>query len=241
MTYDEAKRLHVCLCAANAATPPDQRCPVHTPTGRTITLPNGSAFTERYARIPDRFRPGMMEEAPNPLLSVVDYADLELRVLAGCEVPADRIYGSAGNSASESRRAYAAEKAANPSPEALEEGKRLKDAGYRQLSRKHRIVARLPPGKTGLEALREADSEAYERVMRLAEESAAEDYRRFHARGEDRRELSIEEFAAFRKAGGRRWLFFRFRERRSFYRTVPLRAFISCRRSGTTEGRKSGA
>jgi hypothetical protein len=54
---------------------------------------------------------------------------------------------------------------------------------------------------TGLQALRLYDEGEYDRVMRFAENMAANSYRR-RPRKEDELTLSIAHFAAFRKAGG---------------------------------------
>lgn len=78
-------------------------------------------------------------------------------------------------------------------------------AGYRQISRRYRTVARLPEGKTGKEALRTAarrdvyDVDGW--VETLGEEAAASRYLRCYAT--DRLTLTREEFDAFLKEGGR--------------------------------------
>jgi hypothetical protein len=72
--------------------------------------------------------------------------------------------------------------------------------GYQQISRKYRHVARLPEGKTGLQALMEVDPLLAKRMLDSAESYAKEHYLRVHAK--DKLTLSEEEFEAFKKAGG---------------------------------------
>lgn len=80
---------------------------------------------------------------------------------------------------------------------------KMVEDGYQQISRKYRLVARLPKGETGLEALKRVDLRSYLRIMNQAEHSAADTYRRMHAREEGNEiELDEKEFEAFRKAGG---------------------------------------
>jgi hypothetical protein len=69
--------------------------------------------------------------------------------------------------------------------------------GYEQTSRKYRIVARLPPGKTGLEALAEVDPGLAANILRNANEQAAQQFRRVHAQGEDQLTLTWGEFNEF--------------------------------------------
>lgn len=57
----------------------------------------------------------------------------------------------------------------------------LLQQGVKQLSRKYRLVARLPVGMTGLDALRERSPERYADVMRRAEQWAADEYRQYVA------------------------------------------------------------
>ncbi len=75
--------------------------------------------------------------------------------------------------------------------------------GYKSTSNKYRNVARLPEGKTGLEALRDCAPEEYARIMEQAERQAADRYRRFNAAEHgDQETLTVDEFKAFRSAGG---------------------------------------
>jgi hypothetical protein len=77
--------------------------------------------------------------------------------------------------------------------------------GVRQLSRKYRTVARLPPGMTGLQALQERAPERYKEVMKRAEEWAAEDYCRYVAeKYGDHFELTVEQFNEYLAKTGRR-------------------------------------
>lgn len=72
------------------------------------------------------------------------------------------------------------------------------------ISNRYRLIARLPEGKTGLEALKERAPESFEHIMQHAEQLAADEYRRTYARQHgDEVELSSEDYSAFRKAGGR--------------------------------------
>ncbi len=86
------------------------------------------------------------------------------------------------------------------SPE--DEARLLVFEGFQQTSGKYRQVARVPRGKSGLEALLEADPKAHARIMQKAEAVASDHYRRCCAEGDDKRALSPEVFKAFRKAGG---------------------------------------
>lgn len=75
--------------------------------------------------------------------------------------------------------------------------------GYMQTSARFRCVARLPEGKTGLEALRDVAPNDYARIMGQAERNAADEFRRIYAeRCGLQIQLGPEEFAAFKKAGG---------------------------------------
>lgn len=77
--------------------------------------------------------------------------------------------------------------------------------GVRQLSRKYRTVARLPPGMTGLEALKERAPEKYKEVMKWAEERAADVYCRYEAQKHgDQFDLSVEQFNEYLAKTGRK-------------------------------------
>lgn len=82
---------------------------------------------------------------------------------------------------------------------------RLIDEGWEQTSRKYRAVARLPAGKTGLQALLEVDPLRVLRLLENAEMWAADEFRRVHSHEENgmRQELTNVEFHAFRAAGGK--------------------------------------
>lgn len=80
----------------------------------------------------------------------------------------------------------------------------LLQQGVAQLSRKFRHVARLPPGMTGLEALRERAPNRYAEVMRRAEQWAADEYRHYVAQyHDDSFTLTVEEFSEFLTKTGR--------------------------------------
>jgi hypothetical protein len=73
--------------------------------------------------------------------------------------------------------------------------------GYFQVSRAHRRVARLPPGKTGVQALVEAAGEnRVDWAKGLGEGGAGDQYLRVYTK--DAVVLSREEFARFRALGG---------------------------------------
>lgn len=81
-------------------------------------------------------------------------------------------------------------------------------SGVEQLSRKYRLVARLPPGMTGLEALRERAPDRYhaltKRMAETTERLAADEYRRWVAKDHgDEFELTVEEFSEFLAKTGR--------------------------------------
>jgi hypothetical protein len=76
--------------------------------------------------------------------------------------------------------------------------------GYQSTSNKYRTVARLPAGKNGIEALREIAPSEYHHIMERIEQECARTYRRLYAEKHgDQLELSIEEFQAFKRAGGK--------------------------------------
>lgn len=77
-------------------------------------------------------------------------------------------------------------------------------AGYEQVSRKFRRIARLPPGETGRQALERVDSQYVRDVEAQIERTCAEMYRRVYAEREGNMvELTVEEFAEFLYATGR--------------------------------------
>jgi len=94
--------------------------------------------------------------------------------------------------------------------ETIKEAQALIDQGYHQTSRKYRHVARLPEGKTGIEALAEASAkyrpgDALEWATRLGEQAAGGHFRRVYAVCYPglRREVSEAVFAAFKALGGK--------------------------------------
>lgn len=98
---------------------------------------------------------------------------------------------------------FSAEMTAEISSEDMTTGMNLVAEGWVQISRRHRMVARLPKGKTGLQALQERDLGAYKRLMERVEREAASTFLRVYSNREgERRELTLPEFAAFRKLGG---------------------------------------
>lgn len=87
-----------------------------------------------------------------------------------------------------------------------EEGAQLVKEGWKQTSRKYRMIARIPEGYTAIEALKESDPKAAEDLLRRLNQWAANSFRRL-GRPSDKfkdcfRELDEETFKAFRKAGG---------------------------------------
>lgn len=82
-------------------------------------------------------------------------------------------------------------------PVLKEKAERLVSEGWEQISRKYRMLARLPPGLTGLEALREHDHKLVDRFLAVAEDNARFQYLRVYAPEEHRIELTREEFAAY--------------------------------------------
>lgn len=96
-----------------------------------------------------------------------------------------------------------------PEKKHLDAAKELIANGYYQVSRSHRIVARLPEGMTGSEALlREAKKgrpwDAEEWVKALGEGHAGDHFLRCYAQSRELwKELDRPTFAAFRSLGGR--------------------------------------
>jgi hypothetical protein len=76
-------------------------------------------------------------------------------------------------------------------------------AGFQQVSRKYRRLARTPANKTALEALAEVAPEYARQILAHAEDRAARHFRAVHASGEDRIELSAEEFKEYLGKTGR--------------------------------------
>lgn len=94
--------------------------------------------------------------------------------------------------------------------EHIDHAMRLINEGACQVSRKHRMVARLPPGKTGVQALIEAERASEhphpnleEWARGMGEAHAGDHYMRCYADQEGNIvTLDIPTFAAFRKLGG---------------------------------------
>ncbi len=115
----------------------------------------------------------------NQDLSVLDSGEAEWLISQGKELPEKR------------------------EPQVMRDGKELVAAGYKQRSRKYRLVAKLPDGETGLEALKRCNPSAFRNIMDFAEHKAADHYRAYNAQAEGNElELTAEEFKAFREAGG---------------------------------------
>jgi hypothetical protein len=74
-------------------------------------------------------------------------------------------------------------------------------AGFHQVSRRHGLLAKIPEGMTGREALQSAESG---RVVsrELREADAASQYRRCYARKPDRIRVTQSKMTLFRKSGG---------------------------------------
>ncbi len=81
--------------------------------------------------------------------------------------------------------------------------KELVSAGYKQISSKYRIVARLPEGKSGYEALRDADPDFAGRLLANFQRDCEDQFLRVCANNSHRMTLDELTFAAFRAAGGR--------------------------------------
>jgi hypothetical protein len=91
-----------------------------------------------------------------------------------------------------------------PQEEADALAKKLRAEGFKQTSNKFRHVARLPPGKTGLEALAELEPEYVRALQQRVEDQAAEHYLRVYAaRAGLEQTLDLRTFQAFKRAGGR--------------------------------------
>lgn len=86
-------------------------------------------------------------------------------------------------------------------PKMLDDGEALFAAGYRQTSAKMRMVARVPPGMTPLEALKECAPKlaAHFKRVGMSTERVADYYRRTHAQGEDQLTLTMPQFRAFKE------------------------------------------
>ena len=72
--------------------------------------------------------------------------------------------------------------------------------GYVQISRKRRLIRRLPVGKTGLQALQEVAPEMAAHLLAKTEEWATQIYMRTYGKPEDELALTDAEFLAFYKA-----------------------------------------
>ena len=76
-------------------------------------------------------------------------------------------------------------------------------AGFQQVSRKYRMLARLPPGMTGLEALATVDPQLAAHMLLNANRQAAEQYMRVYAKGPDQVTLTEHEFDEYLGKTGR--------------------------------------
>lgn len=85
-----------------------------------------------------------------------------------------------------------------------ETARRLVAEGWESTSNSYRNVARLPEGKSGLEALKEVAPDEYHHLTETIERRAANVYRRIYATeaAGTKRSLDRETFAAFKRAGG---------------------------------------
>ena len=84
-----------------------------------------------------------------------------------------------------------------------EKAQALIDQGYKQTSRRHRLVSRVLPGKTALEAMEEIDPDYVRDLHERMERMAADHYRRMHADHQgDQEQLDIQTFVAYRALGG---------------------------------------
>lgn len=77
--------------------------------------------------------------------------------------------------------------------------KTLIDSGFQQISRKYRMLARVPEGMTGVEAMRRASPAFVANLEANMERMCADQYMRCYARADEKIELSIEEFTEFLK------------------------------------------
>jgi len=74
---------------------------------------------------------------------------------------------------------------------------------WRRISTKSRIIARLPEGLTGLQALQRVSPETAQELLAQLEQRAANTYRRIYAmRDGNIRYLSPDQWLAFKAAGG---------------------------------------
>lgn len=87
-----------------------------------------------------------------------------------------------------------------------EKGRELVARGWRQTSRKFRMLAKIPDGMTGMQALREADPRAADELEDRMNRQAADTFRRSHICKtlfpECFQEVDQPTFDAFRRAGG---------------------------------------
>ena len=95
------------------------------------------------------------------------------------------------------------EKPDDVSPELFTAIEKLLADGYEQTSYKYRTLNRIPPGTTGLDALKSISPKSYERIMENAHYQAAQEYMRLC--DDERIELTREEFKEFRRQTGRKF------------------------------------
>lgn len=78
--------------------------------------------------------------------------------------------------------------------------------GYIQLSNKYRLVGNLPPGKTGIEMLREVDPRMADHFQERFDEQMKEHFLRVYAtHSEHVLELTPDEFAEWRRQRNSAW------------------------------------
>jgi hypothetical protein len=91
----------------------------------------------------------------------------------------------------------------DPKQEDLDRAKQLIADGYYQISRKSRIVARLPTGMTGKQALKSVTPESrHYWVDAMRDSRAGEHYLRCYGIPDHSIQLDVPTFAAFRHLGG---------------------------------------
>jgi len=95
-------------------------------------------------------------------------------------------------------------------PKVTEEAQKLIDQGWYQVSRAYCTVARLPKGKTGIQALIDAElsggpggrKDAPQWAARMGEHHAGDHFLRMYAKGDLQKQLSSTVFNEFRRLGG---------------------------------------
>lgn len=98
-------------------------------------------------------------------------------------------------------------------PSALQGGKMLDPTVWFQISGKFRVAARLPEGMTGIEALKTLNIREPEWAERMGEEHAGDHYLR--CSGQQAKELTQDEWTAFKAAGGTTYLSYAYDKRKT--------------------------